>query len=372
VHGKPVHTTYDYTDSAWAKSDDEFTRPSLRTYSDWRGYRKVAVTKGSKSSQQGDPSRRPSRTPSDALLPGRGRRGQGLHGRVHAARRRRAAVRGYGGGEHHLPGSDKRVRLLKKRTLNYPWSKQTASRAEEAETGTDLDPLLAHRSGIKRTDEIQTVDTSWRAVRTLTDGRGHVRAAGPGETAVVKPSGSGEVSPTRPAPRRRTCTTRPPTDRAAQGGRSTGDFVRRVRRGGPGHQARRRAEQLRRPGIRRRHPTKGLPTSPPPGSTVPAPRTRSSRRPPTTRWAASAPSPSRARVRPRPSTPRGRGRTGHGVKTINAQGPPAVTTTFDPGRSLALTVTDANGRVTRSEYDALGPPGEGLVGVALPAARPRT
>ena len=55
-HGKPVSHEYDYTDPAWAKSDDEFTRPSLRTYSDWRGYRKVTVTKGGKSSsQQGDP-----------------------------------------------------------------------------------------------------------------------------------------------------------------------------------------------------------------------------------------------------------------------------------------------------------------------------
>ncbi|CAM5595226.1 hypothetical protein SALBM217S_00994 [Streptomyces griseoloalbus] len=38
---------------------------------------------------------------------------------------------------------------------------------------------------------------------------------------------------------------------------------------------------------------------------------------------------------------------------INSKGH-AVTTTFDPGRSLALTITDANGRVTRNEYDALG------------------
>ena len=56
----------------------------------------------------------------------------------------------------------------KKRTLNFPWSKQTVSRARKAEDGTDLDPLLAYRSGIRRTDEIQTVGESWQAVRTLT------------------------------------------------------------------------------------------------------------------------------------------------------------------------------------------------------------
>lgn len=51
-HGKPVHTTYKYTDPAWAKSDDEFIRPSLRTFSIWRGYRQVAVTKGSALTSQ--------------------------------------------------------------------------------------------------------------------------------------------------------------------------------------------------------------------------------------------------------------------------------------------------------------------------------
>ncbi|MFD4569608.1 hypothetical protein ACFWOX_35300 [Streptomyces sp. NPDC058467] len=41
------------------------------------------------------------------------------------------------------------------------------------------------------------------------------------------------------------------------------------------------------------------------------------------------------------------------TKTINAKGQ-ATTTTFDPGRSLPLTVTDPNGRVSRSDYDSLG------------------
>ncbi|MFI9773018.1 hypothetical protein ACIHJG_40345 [Streptomyces sp. NPDC052415] len=33
-HGVPVTTKYAYSDTAWAKGDDEFTRPALRTYSD--------------------------------------------------------------------------------------------------------------------------------------------------------------------------------------------------------------------------------------------------------------------------------------------------------------------------------------------------
>lgn len=48
-HGKPIITKYAYYRAAWSKSDDEFVRPSLRTYSDWRGYRQVSVTKGSKT-----------------------------------------------------------------------------------------------------------------------------------------------------------------------------------------------------------------------------------------------------------------------------------------------------------------------------------
>ncbi|WTJ84440.1 hypothetical protein OG750_26830 [Streptomyces sp. NBC_01538] len=78
----------------------------------------------------------------------------------------------------------------KKRTLNFPWSKQTASRARKAEDGTDLDPLLAHRSGIRRTDEIQTVGESWQAVRTLTSVDDTYGLPIRVETAVVKPNGS--------------------------------------------------------------------------------------------------------------------------------------------------------------------------------------
>ncbi|MFD5314050.1 hypothetical protein ACFWJ3_31695, partial [Streptomyces ardesiacus] len=48
-HGLPIVTKYKYTGPAWAKSDDEFQRPALRTYSDWQGYRQVSVTKGSKT-----------------------------------------------------------------------------------------------------------------------------------------------------------------------------------------------------------------------------------------------------------------------------------------------------------------------------------
>ncbi|MFD9307743.1 ricin-type beta-trefoil lectin domain protein [Streptomyces sp. NPDC060048] len=42
-----VTTSYTYEgDAAWAKADDEFTKPELRTYDQWRGYASVVTTKG--------------------------------------------------------------------------------------------------------------------------------------------------------------------------------------------------------------------------------------------------------------------------------------------------------------------------------------
>ncbi|MFD7909801.1 ricin-type beta-trefoil lectin domain protein [Streptomyces sp. NPDC059752] len=42
-----VTTSYTYEgDAAWAKDDDEWTKPELRTYNQWRGYASVVTTKG--------------------------------------------------------------------------------------------------------------------------------------------------------------------------------------------------------------------------------------------------------------------------------------------------------------------------------------
>ncbi|WP_322110722.1 hypothetical protein [Streptomyces atratus] len=42
-----ITTKYSYSGAAWGKSDDEFSKPALRTYSDWRGFQKVVTVKGS-------------------------------------------------------------------------------------------------------------------------------------------------------------------------------------------------------------------------------------------------------------------------------------------------------------------------------------
>jgi RHS repeat-associated protein len=350
-HGKPVRTTYKYTDTAWAKSDDEFIRPSLRTFSVWRGYRQVAVTKGSSTSNQMGFPQGQSYSESRYF--------QGVGGTVKDSTGTYTLLADdapqYAGMTAETityRNSDKRIH---KRTLNYPWSKQTASRSREAENGTDMDPLLAHRSGIERTEEIQKVDSSWRAVRTLTTVDDTYGLPIQVETAVVKPNGStGETLSDQ------TCTKTSYVHNTSawliglpKEQRSTGTSC-------AAHDTADPATKLIK-AVRSSYdglgygetPTKGLVTS---AAGVNGAGTSYSVIAKTTYDPLG-----RVRTTTRPDagttetqyTPGDTGGPVTSVKTINAKRH-AVTTTFDPGRSLALTITDANGRVTRNEYDPLG------------------
>jgi RHS repeat-associated protein len=245
-------------------------------------------------------------------------------------------------------------RKPKKRTLNFPWSKQTASRFREAEDGADMDPLLAHRSGVERTDEIQTVGDSWQAVRTLTTVDGTYGIPIQVETAVVKPGGSGEAFSDQictktsyvhntsagiiglPKQQRTTGTTC-----AAHDGADPATKLISASRNTYDNQAYGDA------------PKKGLVTA---AAGVDGAGTSYSVVTRTTYDPLG-----RVRTVAKPGagttemqyTPGDVGGPVTSVTAINAKGH-AVITTFDPGRSLALTVKDANGRVIRSEYDALG------------------
>ncbi|WP_371577488.1 polymorphic toxin-type HINT domain-containing protein [Streptomyces sp. NBC_01314] len=349
--GKIIRTTYDYTDPAWAKTDDEFTRPSLRTHSVWRGYRQVAVTKGSKTS-------------SSAAVPqaqsySETRYFQGVGGEVKDSTGKYTLVTddepqyaGMAAESLTYLNSDKGT--PKKRSLNYLWSKQTASRFREAEDGADMDPLLAFRSGVKRTDEIQKVDDSWQAVRTLTTVDDTYGIPVQVETAVVKPDGSGEAFSDQictktsyvhntsawliglPKQQRTTGTTcadhdsADPATKLISASRTTYDNLSYGDA-----------------------PTKGLVTA---AAGVDGAGTSYSVVTRTTYDPLG-----RVRTVAKPGagttemqyTPGDSGGPVTSVDAINAKGH-AVTTTFDPGRGLALTVKDANGRVSRSEYDALG------------------
>ncbi|MFJ7078205.1 polymorphic toxin-type HINT domain-containing protein [Streptomyces sp. NPDC098781] len=349
-HGKPVHTTYQYTDPAWAKSDDEFTRPSLRTHSVWRGYRQVAVTKGSRTTNQLNFPQAQSYSETRYF--------QGVGGAVKDSTGKYTLLADdapqYAGMTAETityRDADKRIH---KRTLNYPWSKQTASRSREAENGTDMDPLLAYRRGIERTEEIQPVDSSWRAVRTLTTVDDTYGLPIQVETAVVKPNGSGETLSEQ------TCTKTSYVHNTSawliglpKEQRSTGTSC-------AAHDTADPATKLIT-AVRNSYdglafgetPTKGRVTS---AAGVNGAGTSYSVVTKTTYDPLG-----RTRTVTEPEvgttetqyTPADTGGPVTSVKTINAKGH-AVTTTFDPGRSLALTVTDANGRVMRHEYDALG------------------
>ncbi|GAA0328260.1 hypothetical protein GCM10009540_55170 [Streptomyces turgidiscabies] len=350
-HGKDIHTVYEYTGPAWSKSDDEFTRPSLQTFSDWRGYREVAVTKGS-SVSGADALQAQSHSAARYFL--------GVGGQVKDSTNTETLLAAddpqYAGMTAETITYLDSGKAVKKRTLNYPWSKQTASRPREAEDATDLDPLLAHRSGVKRTDAIQTVDTSWRAVRTLTSVDETYGLPIHVETAVVKPNGTGVILSDQ------TCTVTTYVHNPVawliglpKSQRSTGTscaaygtadpatkLIKSVRNSYDGSTA----------GIE--IPSRGLVTT---VTGVDGTGTSDVVAARTTYDAlgriltVTKPGAGTTRTEYTPDDAQGGPVTS--VKVTNAKGH-AVTTTFDPGRSLALTVTDANNRVTRNDYDALG------------------
>ncbi|MFI7414672.1 polymorphic toxin-type HINT domain-containing protein [Streptomyces sp. NPDC049627] len=350
-HGKSIRTTYKYTDPAWAKSDDEFTRPSLRTYSDWRGYRQVAVTKGSSTSNQLN-FPQPQSYSETRYFQGVGGTVKDSTGTYTLLAEDAPQYAGMTAETITYRDGDKRVHT---RTLNFPWSKQTASRPREAENGTDMDPLLAHRSGIERTEEIQKVDSSWQAVRTLTAVDDTYGLPIQVETAVVKPNGStGETLADQ------ICTKTSYVHNTSawliglpKEQRSTGTSCAAHDTADPATKLI-KAVQNSYDGLGYGEtPTKGLVTSSAgvngAGTSYsvvtktmydPLGRVRTVTKPD-------------AGTTETQYTPGDTGGPVTSVKTINAKGH-AVTTTFDPGRGLALTVTDANNRVTRNEYDALG------------------
>ncbi|MFI1869083.1 HYD1 signature containing ADP-ribosyltransferase family protein [Streptomyces jumonjinensis] len=350
THGTPVRTSYGYAAPAWAKSEDEFTRSSLRTHSDWRGYRRVSVTKGSKVTT-GEGSPQPQSYSVSRYFRGTG-------GEVMDSTGTEVLVADdapqYAGTPAETITYDGTGGRVLKRTLNRPWSRQTAKRVREVEEGADPSSLLAHRTGIERTDAIQTVGTGWRAVRTVTTVDPVYGLPLTVESAVVKPTGTGtELSDHKcveasyvhntsrwliglPKERRTTATSCAGRDRAD----AATEVIEAERIGydGQGYGA---------------DPDKGLVTS---LTETDGDGTRY-----TVETTTSYDPLGRVRKVTQPGggttetqyTPGDAGGPLTSTKLINPLGHTS-TTTYDPGRSLPLTVTDANGRVTRSEYDALG------------------
>ncbi|CAL9652213.1 polymorphic toxin-type HINT domain-containing protein [Streptomyces sp. enrichment culture] len=353
-HGVPIVTKYKYTGPAWAKSDDEFQRPALRTYSDWRGYRQLSVTKGSKttSSDTGNDDPQSQSYSETRYFVGTGGEVKDTTGTYTLVSDDAPQYAGQVAEALTYKDSDKH---LVRRTLNFPWSKQTASRTREAEDGSAMEPLLAHRVGIKRTDDIQSLNPGWQSKRTLTSVDDTYGLPTEIESFVVKPDGSGgetlsEQECTRNAYVHNTDahliglisqsrTIAVPCAQYADANPAT-HLLKSVRTS---------YDNLAHAAT----PLKGLTT------TVAESNGEGDAHSVVTTTTYDPLGRVRKVTRPDQGTtenvytPADIGGPLTGLKTINALGH-STTSTFDPGRSLPLTVTDPNGRVTRYEYDALG------------------
>ncbi|MEH0419490.1 ricin-type beta-trefoil lectin domain protein [Streptomyces sp. B21-083] len=351
-----IVTGYTYTDPAWGKDDDEFSKPSLRTYGVWRGYQKVATTEGKKS---GGTS---AQTQSYSVV----RYFRGAGGAVKDSKNEKTLLAddapqyagmvaesiSYTGSFLHVDGTPDPI---VKRTLNYPWSRQTASRTRD----NDTSPLLAHQTGIRRTDAIQMLGTdNWQAVRTETEVDPDYGLPVQVQTSVVKPgSGGAEASSEY-----RCTKTEYANNTTAANIIGLPTQVRTTATSCAAHDSADPATQLIS-AARTSYdnlaygalPVRGLPTSvatnPASGSGYSVVTTSTYDDLGRIRFVTAPGSVGVVKTETQytPST----GGPVTAVKTINPAGHTSLTT-FDPGRGLPLTVTDTNNRVTRTEYDALG------------------
>ncbi|QIQ06943.1 hypothetical protein HA039_16410 [Streptomyces liangshanensis] len=348
THSRPVVTSYKYTSPAWDKSDDEFSRPSLRTYSIWRGYRQVATTKGGSTAKEEDPD--PASYSVTRYFQGTGGAVKDSTGAVVLLAD--DATQFAGMAAESLTYKEAGGRLLK-RALTFPESKQTASRGREAEDGTDLDPLLAQRTWVGRTDAVQTVGNSWQTVRTATTMEETYGLPIEMEMSVVKPNGTGETVSNQVCVRtsyvhNKTAWIIGKTKES----RSTATPCSKFDTADPETQLLSSVRTSYDNQAWGEEPVKGLETL------VAEINGKGTSHSITT--TSTYDDLGRVKKVTRPLT--GSTETVYtpadggpvtAVKTINAKLHES-TTTYDPGRGLPLTATDSNGRVTRNEYDALG------------------
>ncbi|WP_328788156.1 ricin-type beta-trefoil lectin domain protein [Streptomyces sp. NBC_00273] len=150
-----VTTSYTYEGgAAWAKDTDEFTKPELRTYGQWRGYSSV-VTKGGVTANAGK---------SDATAESQTRtyffRGMsGDAGRPKGTIKDSTGKETLGEDLTHYQGRTAEVITytqaggsVDKRVLTWPSSQKTATRPRDGTT-----PLEAYRVNDSRTDTIQSI-----------------------------------------------------------------------------------------------------------------------------------------------------------------------------------------------------------------------
>ncbi|MFI1649841.1 polymorphic toxin-type HINT domain-containing protein [Streptomyces avidinii] len=163
-----VTTSYTYEDAAWAKDDDEFTKPDRRTYSQWRGYASVLTTTGKTENAGTATATEQAQT--------RKRYFRGL-----STDSAKVTIKDSSGTEdlgEDLPQYQGQVAetityskaggSIESRELTWPRSMETARRKRP-----ESSDLVAYQTGVARTDDIESVSGGKsRMTRTLSTHEG--------------------------------------------------------------------------------------------------------------------------------------------------------------------------------------------------------
>ncbi|WP_328787994.1 MULTISPECIES: ricin-type beta-trefoil lectin domain protein [unclassified Streptomyces] len=159
-----VTTSYTYEgDAAWGKDTDEFTKPELRTYSQWRGYASVVTTKGVTANAGKPDATEQSQTRTRYF---RGMSGDGGRAKVRVKDSTNAEDLGEDllqlqGQVAETISYTKAGGNVSSRVINWPWSQRTANRPRRGTTD-----LEAFRTGTARSDAFQSIEGGTRMVRT--------------------------------------------------------------------------------------------------------------------------------------------------------------------------------------------------------------
>ncbi|MFE1876246.1 polymorphic toxin-type HINT domain-containing protein [Streptomyces sp. NPDC059496] len=157
-----VTTKYRYEgDAAWAKDTDEFSKPKMRTYSQWRGYASVVTTRGATTTGKYDATEQ-AETRTRYF---RGMSGDAGRAKITVTDSAGAAIAEdlpqYQGIPAETTTYTKAGGSPASRILTWPWHEKSGERSRPENT-----PLYAYRSGTSRTDEITWIsDGSIRTVR---------------------------------------------------------------------------------------------------------------------------------------------------------------------------------------------------------------